>query len=109
MLKLPDIFPLGIAFERLAAQISSAGTNYDQHQVEDMNFHLDTFVEHKRGSLLAQSRGDPYNVLIEEADAGINIFFAWVVASRIIDPVIRSQAFETLNELIGAYPLWPKL
>jgi len=101
MVMLPDIFPFGIAFERLAAMVTQADAEFDQHQLADMEFHLDTFIEHKAGAETARARGDFYNAFVEEADAAINAFFAWVVTSRIVDPSVRAQGFEELNRRLG--------
>lgn len=93
---LPDVFVLGIAGERLAASLSDAGPDYDQHQLTDLRLHLETYLEHSRGAGTAWDRGDIYNAAVEWSDALINVFFAWIVASRVVDPAIRQQAFEEL-------------
>lgn len=98
---VPDIFVFGIAGERLAAQLTGAGPEHDLHQVEDVRIHLATYQEHRHGAQLARDRGDLYNALVEEIDAALNLFFAHVVASRIVDPETRAGAFQELNAALG--------
>jgi hypothetical protein len=94
----PDIFRAGIVGERLMAQLTGAGKKYDQHHSRDVAFHLDTFREHREGFSAALARHDGYNAVIERIDADLNYFFAWIVASRIVDEQLRSEAFGKLAD-----------
>lgn len=94
---LPDIFPLGIALEGLAARASGAGPDWDAHQLRDVEIHMATYHEHQAGARVADLRGDWYNGFVERADAALNLFFAWVVAQRIEDPASRERAFALVN------------
>lgn len=105
--KIYDIFRFGLVFENLAAKATGAGNSpdYDAHQLADMRIHLQTWVEHEEGRKTAMARGDPVNAFIEFADGAVNALFAWIVASRILDPVARKAAFEELNTtLSGGLP-----
>ena len=95
---IPDIFPFGIAFERLAAQMTGGTTiENDQHHLADVGIHMDTYREHVQGAEMARARGDLYNAFVEQSDALINKFFAAIVAARITDPALRAQAFALVN------------
>lgn len=101
----PDLFPFGMAGENLAARLSAFRSAdlqeaSDGHQLRDLELHLQTYLEHREGMLAARERGDLYNAVVESIDAGINVFFAWAVASRIVDPALRSQAFGRLNATV---------
>lgn len=97
-----DLFVLGIAGERLAASLTGAYPEYDQHQIADLRLHMQTYDEHSSGAGAAWARGDIYNAAVELSDAAINLFFGWIVASRIVDPAIRQQAFDELNAYLLA-------
>ena len=94
---LPDIWPLGIALETLPLRILGADPSVDEHQLRDLDLHLATYVEHSSGADQALQRGDLYNAVVEQSDAAINLFFAWVVASRIVNADTRQRAFTSLN------------
>ena len=94
----PDLFPLGVALEGLAARMSGAGIEHDEHQLRDVDTHLATYHEHQFGAQQAGSRGDIYNVIVENADAAVNILFAYIVASRILSPEVRAQAFANVRD-----------
>lgn len=96
-MELPDLFPLGIAFERFAAQTTGAGADWDAHQLRDVEIHMATYREHIAGATEADARGDVYNGFVERADAALNRFFAWVVAMRISEAVLRERAFAIVN------------
>jgi len=98
MMSWPDLFPLGIAFEGLAARMAGAGADHDEHQLRDVEIHLATYREHLHGVQEATSRGDIYNTIVENTDAVINLLFAYIVASRILSPEVRTQAFASVRE-----------
>jgi len=98
MMAWPDLFPLGIAMEGLAARMTGAGIEYDEHQLRDAALHMATYREHIHGAQAAAGRGDIYSILVENTDAAINITFAYIVASRILSPEIRAQAFAGIRE-----------
>lgn len=97
----PDLFPLGVAFEGLFARISGAGPEHDDHQLRDVEIHLATYREHLHGAQEAADRGDAYNTLVENVDAGINLVFAYIVASRILDSGRRGAAFVEIGHQIN--------
>ena len=74
---------------------------HDAHQLADMRIHLSTAIEHREGRKAAWARNDPLNALIENTDFLINAFFAIVVASRILDPVVRAAAFDEMNTTLS--------
>ena len=95
----PDVFPLGIAGELLAARLTGGPSLEDDvRQLADLEGHLTSYTEHIAGFQAARARGDPYNMLVEISDAAINAFFGWVVASRIADAGTRTTAFDRLDQ-----------
>jgi len=94
---LPDLFPLGLAFERVTAAATGADPEWDVHQLRDVEIHMETYREHLAGAAQAVERGDLYNSLVERTDAVLNRLAAWVVAMRISDPGMRAKAFALVN------------
>ena len=101
MMRWPDLFPLGVALEGLAARMTGAGIEYDEHQLRDVDIHLATYREHQHGAQEAMTRGDIYNTLVENTDAEINLAFAYIVASRILSPDARTQAFANVRDAVS--------